>query len=118
MKMNNLIVNAVALMLAVSLSTYAATSKRKGQGVARPQNQSQTKDELHELLRRTQQAAEQAQAEARQARQQSEELKKQLEENTRQLTILRQAIEGQIAELRSRREDRKSTRLNSSHLGR
>src|SRR5262245_23057610 len=107
MKMNNLIVNAVALLLAVSLSTYAATSKRKGKGAARPQTESPAKDELNELLRRTQQAAEQAQAEARQARQQSEELKKQLEENTRQLTILRQAIEGQIAELRSRRDESK-----------
>jgi len=107
MKMNNLIVNAVALLLAVSLSTYAATSKRKGKGPARPQTQSLAKDELHELLRRTQQAAEQAQSEARQARQQSEELKKQLEENTRQLTILRQAIEGQIAELRSRKVESK-----------
>src|SRR5262247_2341838 len=107
MKMNNLIVNAVALLLAVSLSTYAATSKRKGKGATRPQTQSLAKDELHELLRRTQQAAEQAQSEARQARQQSEELKKQLEENTRQLTILRQAIEGQIAELRSRKVESK-----------
>ena len=107
MKMNNLIVNAVALLLAVSLSTYAATSKRKGKGPARPQTQSLAKDEVHELLRRTQQAAEQAQSEARQARQQSEELKKQLEENTRQLTILRQAIEGQIAELRSRKVESK-----------
>src|SRR5499426_4724274 len=105
MKMNNLIVNAVALLLAVSLSTYAATSKRKGKGAARPQTESPAKDELNELLRRTQQAAEQAQAEARQARQQSEELKKQLEENTRQLTILRQAIERQIADLRSRKDE-------------
>src|SRR5262245_27079493 len=107
MKMSNLIVNAVALLLAVSLSTDAATSKRKGKGAARPRRESPAKDELQRLLRSAQQAAERAQAEARQARQQSEELKKQLEENTRELAILRQAIEGQIAELRSRKDEPK-----------
>jgi hypothetical protein len=107
MKMNNLIVNAVALLLAVSLSTDAATSKRKGKGATRPRRDSPAKDNLQELLRRTQQAVEQAQAEARQARQQSEELKKQLEENTRELAILRQAIEGQITDLRSRKDESK-----------
>ena len=110
MKMNNLIVNAVALMLAVSLSTDAAiskTSKRKGKGAARPRTGSPTKDEFQQLLRRTQEAVEQARAEARQARQQSEELKKQLEENTRELAILRQAIEGQIADSRSRKDESK-----------
>src|SRR5262249_38738604 len=69
--------------------------------------ESQAKDELQQLLLRAQQAAEQAQAEARQARQQSEELKKQLEENTRELAMLRQAIEGQIADLRSRKDESK-----------
>lgn len=107
MKMNNLIVNAVALLLAVSLSTDAATSKRKGKGAAHSQTESPAKDELQQLLRRTLQAVEQAQAEARQARQQSEELKKRLEENTRELAILRQAIEGQIADLRSRKDESK-----------
>ena len=107
MKMNNLIVNAVALMLAVSLSADAATSKRKGKGAVPPRTGSPAKDELLQLLRRTQQAVEQAQAEARQARQQSEELKKQLEENTRELAKLRQAIEGQIADLRSRKDESK-----------
>src|SRR5499427_1047603 len=107
MKMSNLIVNAVALLLAVSLSTDAATSKRKGKGAARPRRESPAKDELQQLLLRAQQAAEQAQAEARQARQQSEELKKQLEENTRELAMLRQAIEGQIADLRSRKDESK-----------
>jgi hypothetical protein len=107
MKMNSLIVNAVALLLAVSLTTDAATSKRKGKGAARPQTESPAKDELQQLLRRTQQAVEQAQADARQARQQSEELKKRLEENTRELAILRQTIEGQIAELRSRQDESK-----------
>src|SRR5262245_57043476 len=107
MKMSNLVVNAVALLLAVSLSTDAATPKRKGKGAARPRRESPAKDNLQELLRSAQQAAEQAQAEARQARQQSEELKKQLEENTRELAILRQAIEGQIAELRSRKDEPK-----------
>src|SRR5262245_63408166 len=107
MKMSNLIVNSVALLLAASLSTDAATSKRKGKGAAGPRRASPAKDNLQELLRSAQQAAEQAQSEARQARQQSEELKKQLEENTRQLTILRQAIEGQIAELRSRKVESK-----------
>jgi hypothetical protein len=107
MKMSNLIVNAVALLLAVSLSTDAATPKRKGKGAARPRRESPAKDNLQELLRGAQQAAEQAQAEARQARQQSEELKKQLDENTRELAILRQAIEGQIAELRSRKDEPK-----------
>jgi hypothetical protein len=107
MKMSNLIVNAVALMLVVSLSTDAATSKRKGKGAARPRRESPAIDELQRLLRSTQQAVEQAQAEARQARQQSEELKKQLEENTRELAKLRQAIEGQIADLRSRKDESK-----------
>jgi hypothetical protein len=107
MKMNNLIVNAVALLFAVTLSTDAATSKSKGKGAARPRTESPAKDELQRLLRRTQQAVEQAQAEARQARQQSEELKKQLEENTRELAILRQAIEAQIADLRSRKDESK-----------
>src|SRR5215475_14792616 len=101
MKMNNLIVYALALLLAVPLSADAATSKRKGKGAARPRTESPAKDELLQMLRRTQQAVEQAQAEARQARQQSEELKKQLEENTRELARLRQEIEGQIADLRS-----------------
>src|SRR5262245_19477976 len=107
MNMNNLIVNALALLLAVSVSADAAPSKRKGKGAARPRTESPSNDELLQLLRRTQQAVEQAQAEAEQARQQSEELKKQLEENTRELAILRQAIEGQIAELRSRKDESK-----------
>ena len=107
MKMSNLIVNAVALLLAVSLSTDAATSKRKGKGAARPRRESPAKDEFQRLLLGAQQAAEQAQAEARQARQQSEELKKQLDENTRELAILRQAVEGQIADLRSRKDESK-----------
>src|SRR5262245_4528410 len=105
MNMNNLIVNALALLLAVSVSADAAPSK--GKGAARPRTESPSNDELLQLLRRTQQAVEQAQAEAEQARQQSEELKKQLEENTRELAILRQAIEGQIAELRSRKDESK-----------
>src|SRR5215468_9133792 len=107
MKMNNLIVNAVALLLAFSLSTDAATSKRKGKGAARPRTESPAKDELLRLLRRTQEAVEQAQSDARQARQQSEELKKRLDENTRELAILRQAVEGQIADLRSRKDESK-----------
>src|SRR5262249_8248800 len=107
MKMSNLSVNAVALLLAVSLSIDAATSKRKGKGAARPRRESPAKDELQRLLLSAQQAAEQAQAEARQARQQSEELKKQLDENTRELATLRQAIEGQIADLRSRKDESK-----------
>jgi tetrahydromethanopterin S-methyltransferase subunit G len=107
MKMNNLIVNAVALLFALSLSTDAATTKRKGKGAARPRTESRSKNELLDLLRRTQQAAEQAQVEARQARQQSEELKKQLEENTRELAMLRQSVEGQIADLRSRKDESK-----------
>src|SRR5262249_54668527 len=107
MKMNNLIVNAVALLFAVTLSTDAATSKSKSKGAARPRTESPAKDELQRQLRLTQQAVEEAQAEARQARQQSEELKKQLEENTRELAILRQAIEAQIADLRSRKDESK-----------
>ncbi|HEU0178543.1 MAG TPA: hypothetical protein VFV58_30135 [Blastocatellia bacterium] len=107
MKMNNLIVNALALTLAASLSADAATSKRKGKGAARARTESPSKDKLQQMLRRTQQAVEQAQAEAREARQQSEELKKRLDENTRELAILRQAIEGQIADLRSRKDESK-----------
>src|SRR5262245_16595428 len=107
MKMSNLIVNTVALLLALSLSTDAATSKRKSKGAARPRGEAPAKDELQRLLRSTQQAVEQAQADARQARQQSEELKKQLEENTRELARLRQVIEGQIADLRSRKDESK-----------
>jgi hypothetical protein len=107
MKMNYLIVNAVALLLAFSLSIDAATPKRKSKGAARPRTESPAKDELLRLLRRTQEAAEQAQSEASQARRQSEELKKQLDENTRELAILRQAVEGQIAELRSRKDESK-----------
>jgi hypothetical protein len=107
MKMNNLIVNAVALLLAIPLSTYAAPSKRKGKRDARAQT-AIPKDELQQLLRRTQQAVEQAQAEARQARQQSEELKKRLDENTRELAMLRQVIEGQIAEVRSEKDESKT----------
>jgi len=107
MKMSNLIVNAVALLLALSLSTDAATSKRKSKGVARPRREAPAKDEIQRQLRSTQQAVEQAQAEARQARQQSDELKKQLEENTRELARLRQVIEGQIADLRSRKDESK-----------
>src|SRR5262245_38245407 len=111
MKMSNLIVNAVALLLALSLSTDAATSKRKSKGVARPRREAPAKDELQRQLRSTQQAVEQAQAEARQARQQSDELKKQLEENTRELARLRQAIEGQIADLRSTKDNSKQEAL-------
>jgi len=107
MKLNNLIVNAVAMLLAVSLSTDAATSKGKRKGAARTPTESPANDELRQLLRRTQIAVEQAQADARQARQQSEELKKQLEENTRELAKLRQAIEEQIADLRSNKDESK-----------
>ncbi|HZS09979.1 MAG TPA: hypothetical protein VFD58_34445 [Blastocatellia bacterium] len=99
MKKKSLIVCAVMLLLSATVAVHAAPSKRKPRRSARPPD-----GELRELLRRTEQIVEQAQAEASRARQQSEELQRRLEENTSELARLRQAIAdygSRIAELKS-----------------
>lgn len=104
MKTKSLIRCAVILLLAIPAPIHAAPVKRKAGRVSRVQTTASANEELRELLRRTQQAVEMAQAEARRAREQSEALQKRLEENTRELAGLRQTIADwgvRIAELKS-----------------
>ncbi len=110
MKTKNLIIYVVGLLLATPVPGYATQPKRKARRAARVQAASSTNAEIQELLRRTQQSIEQAQAEARRAREQSEELQRRLEENTRELIKLRQEIADfgfRIAELKSHESESK-----------
>ena len=114
MKTKSSIVCTVILLLAVPLQINAGTPKRKA---SRPQKSPSASNELQELLRRNQQALEQAQTEARRAREQREELLKRLDENTRELTRLRQTVEDfglRMAELKSSAESSQPTQVTQA----
>lgn len=107
MKPKKLIVCSVALSLAFAVSAVAGPVKRKAK-TTRPQTARQQPSapdtEWRELLLRTEQVAQQAQAEARLARQQSEELKRRLEASASELASLRRLVNQygeQLAALRT-----------------
>src|SRR5262245_61614894 len=92
----------------VSLSVEAAPRNRKAI------RQLSAGELAAETARRAEAAAEQAREEARSARLENEALRQQLTQLAQELAALRQA---QQQTDYSRQLDRKSTRLNSSHLG-
>jgi hypothetical protein len=109
-------VYAVVFLFAIVVPIDAAPSKRKSRRVIHRQTKPSEHNELKELLRRTQQAVEQAQAETRRAREQNEELLNRMEENTRELVRLRQEISGYgalIADLKTDRNEIKRSAQTS-----
>lgn len=104
----------LVLLFSGLISVPAQPPKRKPQ--PRPQRVTISENELQELLRRTQTAAEQAQAEARRAREQNETLQQQLTQNTEELARLRKTIADlgvQIADLKTARPEPKTTTIET-----